>query len=149
LSPVNTPRRSFTDSARAIYSGPASAGPASAGTTPPPRASSLKNEMYCRQSFTTRARALVRRRRVHRGLLQPPTAALHSRLPHPVRSTHRELSGSHRCLVNNPRNCPRCHGLTGAVQDFAAASANEILFVPDQDATPDDIRRLGTSAGIH
>jgi hypothetical protein len=28
--------------------------------------------MYCRQSFSTRARALVRRRRAHRGLLQPP-----------------------------------------------------------------------------
>jgi alkanesulfonate monooxygenase SsuD/methylene tetrahydromethanopterin reductase-like flavin-dependent oxidoreductase (luciferase family) len=35
------------------------------------------------------------------------------------------------------------------VHDFAAAGANEILFVPDQDATPDDIRRLANSAGIH
>jgi putative transposase len=38
----------------------------------------------------------VRRRRVHRGVLQPPTAALHPRLPHPVRSTHRPPTSSNR-----------------------------------------------------
>lgn len=49
----------------------------------------------------------VRRRRVHRGLLQPSQAALHSRLPHPVRSPHRAPTSSNRRLINNPRNCPR------------------------------------------
>ena len=105
----NTPRPSSPGSARPTASAPASAGPGCAGTTPPPRSSSraLKNEMYHRQAFPTRARATVRRRRLHRGLLQPPAAALHPRLPHPGRSTHRLPDRSNRCMINNPRNCPR------------------------------------------
>ena len=56
-------------------SAPASAGPACAGTTPPPRASSraLKNEMYHRQAFPDPGPSPVRRRRLHRGVLQPAT----------------------------------------------------------------------------
>ena len=49
----------------------------------------LKNEMYYRQHFAHPSPSAVRRRRLHRGLLQPPAAALHPRLPHPARSPHR------------------------------------------------------------
>jgi len=43
----------------------------------------------------------LRRRRLHRGVLQPPTAALHPRLPHPTRSVHRPPNRSIRCMINN------------------------------------------------
>ncbi len=45
--------------------------------------SMLKNEMYYRQSFRDPAASEIRRDAVHRGVLQPPPAALHPRLPHP------------------------------------------------------------------
>jgi len=43
----------------------------------------------------------LRRRRLHRSVLQPPTAALQPRLPHPTRSPHRIPNRSSRCLINN------------------------------------------------
>src|SRR4051812_27851108 len=49
----------------------------------------------------------LRCRRLHRGLLQPPPTALHPRLSHPVRSTHRPPPCSSRCLINKLRNCPK------------------------------------------
>ena len=67
----------------------------------------LKNEMYYRQHLAHPSPSEIRRRRIHRGLLQPPPAALHPRLPHPTRSPHRPPPSSHRCLINKPRNCPR------------------------------------------
>ena len=42
----------------------------------------------------------VRHRRLHRGLLQPPAAALHPRLPHPSRGTHPIPERSSRCMIN-------------------------------------------------
>jgi transposase InsO family protein len=42
----------------------------------------LKNEMYYRQSFPRPGPGMVRRRRLHRGVLQPETAAFCPRLPH-------------------------------------------------------------------
>ena len=49
----------------------------------------------------------VRRRRLHRGVLQPAAAPLHPRLPDPARSTQRLPDSSSRCMINNQRNCPR------------------------------------------
>ena len=49
----------------------------------------------------------LRRRRVHRGLLQPPPTPFQPRLPHPRASPHRPPSSSNRCLINNARSCPR------------------------------------------
>src|SRR3954452_6872557 len=44
----------------------------------------------------------IRRRRIHRGLLQPPTASLDARLPHPVRSAHRLPDcGDRRSVINH------------------------------------------------
>ena len=44
---------------------------------------SLKNEMYYHRVFETRKRARVRRRRIHRSLLQPEATAFHTWIPHP------------------------------------------------------------------
>ena len=43
----------------------------------------------------------VRRRRLHRGVLQPPTAALHPGLPHPDRGPQPVPHRSSRCMINN------------------------------------------------
>jgi putative transposase len=49
----------------------------------------------------------VRRRRIHRSLLQPQAAALHPRIPHPVRGAHRlPRRGDRRGLIK-PSTCPR------------------------------------------
>ena len=55
----------------------------------------LKNEMYYRHNFATE-RSPLRRGRVHRRLLQPPTAALHARLLHPFEAltNHRTASAA-------------------------------------------------------
>ena len=74
-------------------SAPASDAPGSAGTTPPPRSffASLKNEMYHRHPFTTRARArfavadyievFYNRQRLH--------STLGYRTPHEALNDHR------------------------------------------------------------
>ena len=69
----------------------------------------LKNDLYYRYSWPTRARArfAVADSRVHRGLVQPPQTALQPRLPHPHGSPHRPPSSSNRRLINNVRSCPR------------------------------------------
>ena len=67
----------------------------------------LKNDLYHRYRWPTRARARFARRRIHRGLLQPPQTPFQPRLPHPRASPHRPPSSSNRCLINNARNCPR------------------------------------------
>jgi transposase InsO family protein len=61
----------------------------------------LKNEMYYRQSFPGPGPGQVRRRRLHRSVLQPQTAPLHPRLPHPRRGPHRIPGRSSRCMINN------------------------------------------------
>jgi transposase InsO family protein len=67
----------------------------------------LKNEMYYRHTFAHSRASPVRRRRIHRGLLQPPTAALHVWLSHPLRCTHRPPQRGDRRGVINPRTRPR------------------------------------------
>ncbi len=67
----------------------------------------LKNEMYYRQAFPTRARArfavadyievFYNRQRLH--------SALGYRTP--LEALHRVPGRSNRCMINNPRNCPR------------------------------------------
>ena len=69
--------------------------------------SALKNEMYYRHTFPTRARArfavadyievFYNRRRLH--------STLGYRTPFEALTDHR--TSSNRCLINNPRNCPR------------------------------------------
>jgi putative transposase len=61
----------------------------------------LKNEMYHRQAFPGPRPREIRRRRLHRGLLQPPAASLHPRLPHPSRGPHRTPERSNRCMINH------------------------------------------------
>jgi putative transposase len=48
----------------------------------------------------------VRRRRLHRDVLQPTTAALQPRLPHPGRGTC-GIPRTESSLINNPKPCPR------------------------------------------
>ncbi|RFA12074.1 hypothetical protein B7R22_16695 [Subtercola boreus] len=56
----------------------------------------LKNEMYCRTVFPTRAEARTRCRGAHRGVLQPETAALNPRLPHAPRGPPGSQTELHR-----------------------------------------------------
>jgi transposase InsO family protein len=63
----------------------------------------LKNEMYHREHFPTRARALFAVADYIESLLQPDPAALQPRLPHPCRSSHRPWNP--RWRVRNPTTC--------------------------------------------
>ena len=60
----------------------------------------LKNEMYHRQTFPGPGPRQVRRRGLHRGVLQPQTAPLGPGLPHPRRGPHRLPDRSSRCMIN-------------------------------------------------
>src|SRR4051812_3970968 len=64
----------------------------------------------------------LRCRRLHRGLLQPPPTALHPRLSHPVRSTHRPPPCSSRCLINKLRNCPKSLTQPKLTKSFSSAA---------------------------
>ena len=105
----NTPRPSSPGSARPTASAPASGrtGVCWDNAAAESFFGALKNEMYYRQAFPGRARArfavadyievFYNRQRLH--------SALGYRTP--AGSTHRVPGRSNRCMINNPRNCPR------------------------------------------
>ena len=112
----------------------------------------LKKELVNRRSWPSRARAAVRRVRVHRGVLQPPTPALHPRdaLPRRLRTTTTLAAGRLRSIARTTtiNRQTRCHANRGrsillARSWLALSRASAAKHSRDESRASRSRRRLG------